>query len=97
MSKTQKNRHYDDDFKITAIRLVTEGDRRAGEVEKELCLFQGAIRKWRAAIEPSAGEFSSSGDSISLKDHKQLQKELAQLKMENEILKKAMGYLAKSQ
>ncbi len=35
-SRKQKNRHYDDDLKMTAIRLVTEGDRRAGEVEKEL-------------------------------------------------------------
>ncbi len=58
MSMNQKKRHYDDDFKMTAIRLVTEGERRAGEVEKELDLYQGSIRKWSAAIEPSSGEFS---------------------------------------
>ena len=97
MSTTQKNRHYDDDFKMTAVRLVTEGGRKATDVEKELGIYQGAIRKWREAIEPLKGESSSSGVAVSLKDHNQLQKELSQLRMENEILKKAMGYLAKSQ
>ncbi len=97
MSRNEKNRHYDDDFKMTAVRLVTEGGRRATSVEKELGIYQGAIRKWRAALTPITGEPGSTGEDISLRDHKKLQKELAELKMENEILKKAMGYLAKNQ
>ncbi len=97
MSRNEKNRHYDDDFKITAIRLVTEGGRRATAVEKELGIYQGAIRKWRAVFNPINNETEASGERISLRDHKQLQKDLTELKMENEILKKAMGYLAKNQ
>ena len=97
MSTTRKNRHYDDEFKLTAVRLVTEGGRLAVDVEKELGIYQGAIRKWRQAFEPLMRESSSSENIISLKEHNQLQKEFSQLKMENEILKKAMGYLAKNQ
>ena len=92
---TQKRiyRKYDNDFKETAIKLVTTGGRKAKEVEKELGLYSGAIRLWQKALNKE----TVSGSSESATNEKELRKELAQLKMENEILKKAMGYLAKDQ
>ncbi len=93
MSQKREYRRYDKDFKETAIKLVTVGGRKARDVEKELGLYCGAINLWQKA--QIKGDSTPSSDP-SIED-KALRKELAQLKMENEILKKAMGYLAKSQ
>ena len=90
-------KHYDDEFKRSAVRLVVEGGRSAREVEEDLGIYQGAIKSWKKAFAKEAKEekvLSESGMSSS--EFKSMQKELSQLRLENEILKKAMGYLAKS-
>ncbi len=90
-------KHYDDDFKRSAVRLVVEGGRSASEVEVELGTYQGAIKCWKksfAKLENEEREISESG--LSSSKFKSMQKELSQLRLENEILKKAMGYLAKN-
>ncbi len=97
MSEGRTNNHYTDDFRETAVKLVTEGGRRARDVERELGIYQGAIKQWRRKLRKQAHEEKIvSEGGITNSELRQMQKELAQLKMENEILKKAMGYLAKS-
>ncbi len=90
-------KHYDDEFKHSAVRLVVEGGRSAREVEEDLGIYQGAIKSWKRAFSKQEKEDKTLLESgMSSSEYKAMQKELSQLRLENEILKKAMGYLAKS-
>jgi transposase len=90
-------KHYDDEFKRSAVRLVVEGGRSAREVEEDLGIYQGAIKSWKKAFSKQNKEDKVLLESgLSSGEYKAMQKELSQLRLENEILKKAMGYLAKS-
>lgn len=92
MNARRKMKSYDDDFKRKAVELVTVAGRKASVVEKELGIYQGAIAGWRSAFERDAGTATKESEEL-----RKLRRELRDAQMENEILKKAMGYLAKSQ
>jgi transposase len=91
-------KRYDIDFKRAAVDLVVQAGRKACEVEQELGLYQGAISVWKKELGVHDGTaFPGRGYRHQ---HEQevhrLAKELKQARMENEILKKAMGYFARN-
>lgn len=88
-----KLRKYEVPFKRDAVRLAGESEKGDAAVERDLGLYQGAIRTWRKELAASgAGAFPGKG-----KLHKQdeelwrLRRELADVTMERDILKKAMA------
>ncbi len=92
MTGKAKMKHYDEAFKRKAVELVTIAGKKASVVEHDLGIYQGAIRSWISAFEDNAGTAKEDRD-----EHRKLKRENDDLRMENEILKKAMGFLAKSQ
>ena len=90
-----KYRKYSKDFKLQAAKLVTEQGYSYDQAAKRLGTTGWSIRNWIKQFQRT-GELSSQEESQSKIDEiRQLRKELAQLRMENEILKKAAAYFAK--
>ena len=87
---------YDNDFKVTMVELL-----KSGKKEKELCqeynLCDGVIRRWRREYESKSGDFSKKKE-LSAHDIeiKKLKKELQEVKLERDILKKAVSIFSKS-
>ena len=78
-------RKYDDQFKREAVRKILDGQ-SAASVARELGVNESQLHKWkRAALEIGDG-IKSGGE---LKEIAELKKRNRELKMENEILKKA--------
>lgn len=73
-------RKYDEEFKREALAKVIDGQSVAS-VARELGVAEGLIHNWKKQIK--ATNTGSENDLIALK------KELREVKMENEILKKA--------
>jgi transposase len=94
MTKATRAR-YTLEFKEEAVRLVTGGERPA-TVARNLGLAEQTLSNWvRAAAKgglkgPAAPSVSSEQMEIS-----RLKAELARVKMERDILKKAAAYFAK--
>jgi transposase len=91
-----KNRYYDPDFKREAVRLVLVEGRSIRDVERSLGITIGLLKCWIKSHRSSivGQEFSVSGDlssEESVKRIKLLEKELAQARMERDILKKAVA------
>ncbi len=90
-----KHKRYSKNFKLQAARLVTEhGYSFAGAAER-LGATAWSIRYWvqkfrQAGQLPPKEQTQPDADEL-----KQLRKELKQLRMENDILKKAAAYFAK--
>ena len=47
-------RHFDQEFKLDAVKLVTNGKRPLAEVARELGVRPELLRKWKAAFDTHA-------------------------------------------
>ena len=92
MNGQKRMKNYDEAFKKKAIDLVTIAGKKATVVERELGIYQGAISSWIASSRENSGTAKEDRE-----ENRRLLARLKEVEIENEILKKAMGYLAKSQ
>jgi transposase len=88
-----KRRRYDAEFKRNAIDLALHSDKTMAEIEQEFAISKGLLKQWvrRARLKGEEafrgnGEFSSDAERIRL-----LERENDRLRMDNEILKKAIA------
>ena len=90
------NKKYDEEFKREALRLVEEEGLAPSRVEKDLGISHGLIKRWKQALlEHEECPFPGHGQKrIKETEMAQLQKEISELRMERDILKKAMGILS---
>jgi len=90
-----KYRKYSKEFKLQAARLVTEQGYSYEQAAQRLGTTGWSIRNWVQKFRQT-GELPSQSETQPKADElKELRKENARLKMENEILKKAAAYFAK--
>lgn len=82
---------YTEEFKNTIIELYKSG-KSVAELNAEYGIPKSTICTW---TKENSLVVSDSEDSMTLKEFKELKKEMNRIKTENEILKKAMAILAK--
>ena len=102
MAKKRKNKynHYTEDFRREAVRRSEDPDTSAVEVARELGIHPGQIYNWRRQYKMlSDKQFNSmQGVDYSRQESEEmraLKREIADLKEENEFLKKATAYFSK--
>jgi len=90
-----KYRKYSKEFKLQAAKLVTEQGYSYDKAAKRLGTTGWSIRNWVQQFRQN-GELPAENETQPKADElRQLRKEVSQLKMENDILKKAAAYFAK--
>ena len=93
--KNSKSIRYKEDFKLQAAKLVVEGGYTYAKASRQLGVSSCALRNWTKAFRAS-GHLPPEGTVVpQAEELKQLRKDLAQARVENEILKKAAAYFAK--
>jgi transposase len=98
MSKEKRQRRkFDREFKLDAVRLVIEEGRIVSEVARNLGIHENLLHRWkRLYLEDEKYSFPGKG---YLKPHdeelRQLKRELADVKEERDILKKALAIFSK--
>jgi transposase len=85
---------------LEAVRLLEEGKKIPAELARELGLRWNQLYKWKEQVAKSGGAvFPGSGRRPSkgteTEEIARLNRELAQVKEENEILKKAAAFFAR--
>jgi transposase len=95
----EKRRRFSRDFKLEAVRQVTDGRRPLAEVARELHIRADMLHKWlrAAGTAPSTDAVFPGNGRVSAEDEeiRRLRRELAQVREERDILKKATAYCAK--
>ncbi len=87
---------YDNDFKVMMVELLESG-RTAKELSEEYSINSGIIRRWKREFRTKSGDFSKKRELTSQElELKALKKELRNVKMERDILKKAVSIFSKS-
>ena len=93
-----KRKTYSEEFKREAVRLLEQGDKSPSELAVDLGIRRNQLYKWQAQVQKhGADAFQGSGRRPIDPDDEvaRLRKELAEVREENEILKKAAAYFAK--
>lgn len=89
---------YSPQFKAEAVQMVVQTGRPVAHVAKELGLpdqtLGNWVKAWRRDNPERDGAALSPAESLELQE---VRAELARVKMENEFLKKAAAFFAKTQ
>ena len=93
----ERRRTFSREFKLEAVRLVTERGVAVAQAAKDLDVHENVLRKWVRELQvdpqqafPGKGVMKPEQAEID-----RLRKEVAKLRMERDILKKAAAYFAK--
>ena len=87
---------YDNDFKVILIELLRSG-KTAKELSEEYSINSGIIRRWNREFTAKSGDFSKKREQTTEElELKALKKELKEVRLERDILKKAVGIFSKS-
>lgn len=87
-------RKFTREFKISAVKLVSEQGYSIPEAAKSLGIDAANVRGWVEKFSAEAG-LAPSGEGALAAELRRLRKENARLLMEREILKKAAAFFAK--
>ena len=90
-----KYRKYSKEFQLQAAKLVTEQGYSCDKAAKRLGTTGWSVRNWIRKFQQSGELPSKAITQPKIDEIRLLRKELCQLKMENDILKKAAAYFAK--
>ena len=97
MAEKKKQKQYTKEFKLEAVKLVKERGVSMAQASRDLDIHLNVLRKWVKDLEadpvqafPGQGQMKADQAEIA-----KLRKEVAKLKMERDILKKAAAYFAK--
>lgn len=97
-SVKKSRRYFDQQFKVDAVRLVSESGRPVSEVAKELGVNRNQLDRWKRLLGKKAPQVAFPGNgniSGEKKEIEELRRELARVKEEREILKKAMAVFSR--
>jgi|SRR5271157_2303772 len=98
--KVKKSRRYfDQQFKVDAVRLLAESGKPASEVARNLGINRNQLDRWkRQSLGKNSPQAAFPGNGIiggEKKELDELRRELARVKEEREILKKAMAVFSR--
>ena len=83
-----KNKSYDEDFKKMVVELYENHTTTGAEITREYGIGSSTLYKW---VKQYGKIQTPEGEVTNNKEIKKMKKELNDLKIENEILKKAIA------
>jgi transposase len=99
MSDRKTRKTYDKEFKISAVKLVLDSGRTLASIAADLGISDNSLFLWKKKyLEDAKNSFPGKGrlkpedEELRKKD-----REIATLKMERDILKKAIAFFARDE
>jgi len=89
-----KRINYSQEYKEETVALVLKSGRPCSQIAKELGIKESTLYSWVSQLKPSTPPPTQTTQDLE-KENIRLRKELAILKEEREILKKATAFFAK--
>jgi transposase len=89
----RQRRSFTREFKLEAVRLVTEGKRAVSEVARELEIRPELLRGWRKQL-TAEGEVAPRSMSVE-EENRRLRLELEVARQERDFAKKAAAFFVK--
>ena len=92
-----KRRKYDREFKIEAVKLVTERGTPIAEAARNLGIHENLLRTWKKKYEEDSADSFPGKGHLKPQDEqlRRLRRKLADVEEERDILKKALAIFSK--
>lgn len=92
-----ERRKFTKEFKLEAMKLVTDRGVAVAQVSRDLDIAESVLRRWiREAMAAPVAAFPGNGlQRAEMAEIAALKKEVAKLKAERDILKKAAAFFAR--
>ena len=93
----ETRRKFSRDFKMEAVRLVTEGGQTIAETARELGVNPNLLGRWKRLLTDNGEQaFPGKGRMKPLEEeNRRLQRELKRVRQERDFLKKATAFFAR--
>lgn len=89
-------KRYNNELKVTIVELLQSG-MKAKQISEDYGVAPSLISRWKKDYEAKSGDFSKKRELTKEEQElKALRKELRDVKMERDILKKAVSIFSKS-
>jgi transposase len=94
---TNKRRTFDDSFKLQVVKMIKDQGLTVTQVCRDLSIGETAVRRWIQQYEAEQLGQSGIGKPLTSEQQRirQLEQENRQLKMDNDVLKKATAFFAR--
>ena len=92
----EQRRKFSPQFKAEAVQMVLETGRPTAHVARDLGIHDGTLANWVNAWRREHPEPDSSSP-VEIAKVKEMEAEIRRLRMENEFLKKAAAFFARTQ
>lgn len=89
-----KKREFSPEFKLEAVRLIKERGVSASQAAQDQCVHVNVLRRWVQGLGWQLDQGANGAKPSEQADIVRLKKEVAKLKLERDILKKAAAYFA---
>ena len=93
---SEKRRKFSPQFKAEAVQMVVETGKPVAEVARDLGVHDGTLGNWVKAWRDANPEPSRALSPIERARVSELEEENRRLRMENEFLKKAAAFFART-
>lgn len=96
MSEKQTRKHYSDEYKSEAVRLVRESGKPLSQVARELGINDNMLHRWSREERDAEATGKTRGDvKADQEELARLRRELARVTAERDFLKRAAAFFAK--
>ena len=97
MTEKTTRRSFDREFKLSAVKLVLESGKSVKTIAAELGISDNTLFNWKKKyLEDAKNAFPGKGHMKAEQEElRRKDREIARLKMERDILKKAIAYFTK--
>ncbi len=94
---TDKRRTFDDSFKLEVVKMIKDQGLSVSQVCRDLNIGDTAVRRWVQQYEAEQLGRAGMGKPLTSEQQRirQLEQENRQLKMDNDVLKKATAFFAR--
>ena len=92
----ERRRRFSPQFKAEAVQLVIETGKPVAEVARDLGVNDGTLGNWVKAWRDANPEREPALSPVERARMKELEDEVRRLRMENEFLKKAAAFFART-
>jgi len=90
----RERRNYTEEFKREAVRLAGQPGATKAGIARDLGIGPNVLGQWCRDAEGVGNPKSSGAEKVSVEEFERMRRELAKVKTERDILKKALGYFA---
>lgn len=90
----RERRLFSEEFKREAVKLVNQPGATKAAIARDLGVGANLLGRWCRDVSGATVASSGSGEKVSPQEYERMRRELAKVKTERDILKKALGYFA---